>query len=51
MVFHLIGVEIVEIADGGGTLASAQAFIVIHPIAAGIFQTGTKWRAVGQTTI
>lgn len=49
MVFHLIGAERVEIADGGGTLASAQAFLVIHPMAAGIFQPGTKWRAVGQT--
>lgn len=49
MVFHLIGIEIVEIADGGGTLASARAFIVIRPMAAEIFQSGTKWRTDGQT--
>lgn len=42
MEFHLIGAT-VGMADGGGT------FIVIRPIAAGIFQPGTKWRAVGQT--
>lgn len=36
MLFHLIGVEILEIADGSRTLVSTRAFIVICPIAADI---------------
>lgn len=49
MLFHLSGVEILEIADGGGTLVSAWAFIVICPIAAEMFRSGTKKLANGRT--
>lgn len=50
MLFHLIGVGILEIADGGGALAPARASIVICPIAAEMFRCGTKQLADGRAT-